>query len=120
MSDPIYDQQVADAKTRVQEIAPRDAIAERADRPDDIFLDVREPNERGLFRIPGAVHVPIGALAARVESDVPKDRRVVVYCARGNRSALAADQLQQMGYVDVVSLADGIRGWVGAGGNVEE
>ncbi|MEP6691631.1 MAG: rhodanese-like domain-containing protein [Gemmatimonadaceae bacterium] len=120
MSDPTYEQSVADAKTRVQEIAPRDAVAERADRPDTVFVDVREPNEWSLFRIPGALHAPIGTLAEQIESQLPKERRAIVYCARGNRSALAADQLQQMGYMDVVSLADGIRGWVGAGGDVEE
>jgi rhodanese-related sulfurtransferase len=58
-------------------------------------------------------------LESAVEARVPRDRRVVVYCASGNRSALAADTLQRMGYTDVASMRGGIRGWVDAGGEIE-
>jgi rhodanese-related sulfurtransferase len=120
MTDPTYEARVSDSKSRIQEISPRDAVAERAERSDVVFLDVREPQEWNLFHIPGATLIPLGALADRVESQIPHDKRVIIYCARGNRSALAADLMQQMGYVDVVSLAEGIRGWAYAGGEIEE
>ena len=119
MSDPTYEAMLEDARSRVQEISPRDAIAERADR-DTTIVDVRDDNEWNLFRVPGAIHIPLGEIQQRAEQELLKERRAIVYCARGNRSALAADQLQQMGYLDVVSLAEGIRGWIGAGGDVEE
>ncbi len=108
-----------DPKSRIQELSPADAISERAER-DTLFLDVREDNEWNLFRIPGALHVPLADLEQRVQNEVKPDRRVIVYCKSGNRSAVAADQMQQLGYIDVVSLAEGIRGWMGAGGELEE
>lgn len=112
---------VADAKTRIREVTPREAIAERlAGEPAPVFLDVRDPQEWNLFRIPGAVHVPLGALGERASGSVDAARRIIVYCARGNRSALAANALQEMGYGDVASLAQGIRGWMEAGGDVEQ
>ncbi len=113
------DTAVADAKSRIQELLPPAAIAERAEG-DTLFLDVREQKEWNLFRIPGAEHIPLAALVQRVRDEITPERRVIVYCASGNRSALAADQMQQLGYADVVSLADGIRGWMNAGGELEE
>ena len=110
---------IAEAKKRIREISPRDAVAERKSGGGAVFLDVREPNEWNLGRVPGAMHIPRGTLETQVEQRVPRDKRVVIYCAGGNRSALAADTLQQMGYQDVVSVAEGWRGWVGAGGEVE-
>ncbi|HJU64333.1 MAG TPA: rhodanese-like domain-containing protein [Gemmatimonadaceae bacterium] len=114
-----YAQAVADAKTRVKEVTPSEAARIR-ERGEAMFLDVREPNEWNLFHIPGAIHVPLGEVAQRVKDAVPADRPIIVYCARGNRSALAADTMRQLGYGDVSSMASGIRGWVDAGGDVEE
>jgi rhodanese-related sulfurtransferase len=51
---------------------------------------------------------------------VPTDKKVIVYCARGNRSALAADAMQDMGYTDVASMSSGIIGWANIGGDLEE
>ena len=110
---------IAEAKKRVSEITPREAIAERRAGGDVVFLDVREPNEFNLGHIPGSLFIPRGTLETQVEQRIPRDRRVVIYCASGNRSALAADTLQQMGYANVASLSEGWRGWVGAGGDVE-
>lgn len=111
---------VTDAKTRITEIAPQDAVERRENGEEAVFLDVREPAEWNLFRIPGAVLVPLGQLTQKVEAAVPRDAQVVVYCARGNRSAIAADVMQQMGYSDVKSLADGIGGWANAGGAIDD
>ena len=108
---------VADAKTRITEITPADAMGELGS--DTVFLDCREPNEWNLVHIPGAVLVPLGQLEAKAAAAVAPDKRVIVYCARGNRSAVAADLLQNKGYRNVVSMAGGIRAWVDAGGDTE-
>ena len=120
MPEKTYEQRVAEAKTRIREVTPEDAIALRRRGEDAVFLDVREPHEWNLFRIPGAVLIPLGQLDQRVAAEVPRDRRVVVYCARGNRSALAADTMQDLGYTDVASMAAGITGWAHAGGDIDD
>lgn len=111
---------VADAKTRIREITPADALALRHLPGAAVFVDVREPNEWSLGHIPGAVHLPRGWLEFRIEGLVPRDVTVVAYCGGGDRSALAADTLRAMGYGDVASLAGGFTGWVDAGGDVED
>ena len=83
------------------------------------FLDCREPNEWNLGRVPGAVFIPRGNLETKVEAAISREQRVVIYCASGNRSALAAVTMTAMGYPDVVSMSGGFRGWVQAGGDVE-
>ena len=114
------DQLLSEAKARITEITPQEAIAQRKNGDDVVYLDVREPGEWNLFRIPDAVLVPLGEVEATVLEKVSRDVRVVVYCARGNRSAIAADAMQQMGYRDVVSLAGGITGWAYAGGSIDD
>ena len=120
MSEMSYEQRVADAKTRIREVTPEEALAMRGRGEDAVYLDVREPQEWNLFRIPGAVHVPLGAVDDRILERIPRDRKVIVYCARGNRSALAADAMERMGYRDVASMARGITGWAHAGGEVDD
>jgi sulfur-carrier protein adenylyltransferase/sulfurtransferase len=110
---------VADAKARVTEIDAANAISTKA-AGDTIFLDVREPAEWNLGHVPGAVHIPRGQLEGKVESLIGRDRNVVIYCAGGSRSALAADTLQQMGYEHVASLRGGFRSWAESGGDVED
>lgn len=110
---------VQEAKRRVVEIDAANAIAQHA-RGDVIFLDVREPNEWNLGHIPGAVHIPRGELESDVEGAVARDRNIVVYCAGGVRSALAADTLQQMGYEHVTSLRGGIQDWASCGGDIAD
>lgn len=114
-----YQELLADAKSRVREIGVQDALALRGSTTDAVFLDVRDPNEYNLGRIPGAVTISRGNLEKNVEAQVPRDKTVVVYCANGNRSAFAADTMRMMGYQDVRSLREGFSGWVGAGGEVE-
>lgn len=110
---------VNEAKSRITEIDPSAAVTAHGDA-DVVFLDVREPNEWNLGHVPGAVHIPRGQLEGKVEGVVDRRKRVVVYCAGGSRSALAADTLQQMGYGRVESLRGGFRGWAEGGGEVED
>lgn len=109
---------VQEAKQRITEITPRDAQALHT-RGDVLFVDVREPNEYNLGRVPGAMPLPRGTIENRAETALPRDKPLVLYCGGGSRSALAADTLQQMGFTDVRSMSGGFRGWVESGGDVE-
>ncbi len=100
-----------EARGRIREVTPAEVAAMRERGEKAVYLDVREPNEWNLGRIPGAVFLPRGQLESKVEDSVPRDAKVVIYCARGNRSALAADTLQQMGYEDVASMSGGFQQW---------
>lgn len=110
---------IAEAKQRIREsnVGELKAALDAASAP--VVLDVREPNETNLGRIPGAIVLPRGTMETKIEALVPRDANVVIYCASGNRSALAADTLQQMGYSNVSSLAGGWNAWVHGGGPVE-
>ena len=81
------------------------------------LVDLREPEEiRRQGKLPGALSIPRGILESRVERDIPdRDREVVVYCAGGALSALAARSLQEMGYRNVASMAGGFYVWEAAG-----
>jgi rhodanese-related sulfurtransferase len=109
---------IDEAKARIREVSPAEALARHA-KGGTTFLDVRDQQEVNLGRIPGALHVSRGNLETKVEAVVPRDADVVLYCASGNRSALAADTLRQMGYDRVSSLAGGFRGWAEAGGEID-
>ena len=109
---------INEAKSRIREVSPGEARALHQ-RGDVTFLDVRDQPEVNLGRIPGAVHIARGTMETKIEAAVPRASEVVVYCASGNRSALAADTLRQMGYEKVSSLAGGFRGWAESGGDVE-
>jgi sulfur-carrier protein adenylyltransferase/sulfurtransferase len=108
---------VNEAKQRITEIDPAEARAALGS-PDTIFVDVREPTEYNLGRVPGALPLPRGTIETRGEGMLPRDKTVIVYCGGGSRSALAADTLQTMGY-DVRSLRGGYRAWVEGDGPVE-
>lgn len=108
---------INEARTRIREISAADAV--RNPEPGVVYFDCREPNEYALGHIPGAVFIPRGNLETKIEAAIPRDRKVLIYCATGNRSVLAADTMQQMGYTDVASMSGGFRDWVAAGGDVE-
>ncbi|MGQ0640804.1 MAG: rhodanese-like domain-containing protein [Gemmatimonadaceae bacterium] len=114
-----YRDLVNEAKGRIREISPNDSITLQAGEQAPLFIDIREPNEWNLGHIPGARHIPRGILESNIEAAAPRDRHIVLYCASGNRTALAADTLQQMGYTNVQSMARGFRGWCEEGGEVE-
>ncbi len=108
---------IAEAKRRIKEFTASEAMADTSDKL--VYFDCREPQEYNLGHIPGAVFIPRGTMETKVESVIPRDAKVVIYCASGNRSALAAETMMQMGYGDVASMSGGFRGWVEAGGEVE-
>ncbi len=110
---------VAEAKQKIKEVTPAESLRIHSEDPSVVFLDCREPNEWNLGRIPRAIFIARGNLESRVEATIPREQRIIIYCARGNRSALAADTMQQMGYEDVASMSEGFGGWVDAGGDVE-
>jgi sulfur-carrier protein adenylyltransferase/sulfurtransferase len=108
---------IDEAKSRIKEVTPKQ-VREDKD-PNLVLLDVRERNEWNLGHLPNAMHLPRGSMETKVEALIPRDKHVVIYCQSGNRSALAADTLQQMGYTDVASMSRGIAGWVDEDGDVE-
>jgi rhodanese-related sulfurtransferase len=103
---------VDDAKTRVREINV-DEMKKKMDRGGKFTLvDVREESEFARDHLPGAIHLGKGIIERDIEARVPDlDTEVVLYCGGGFRSALAADNLQKMGYKNVISMDGGIRGW---------
>ena len=103
---------VNDAKKRVKECGIADVRA-RLDRGERFhFVDVREDNEFTLDHAAGARHIGRGVLERDIENLIPdKDASIVLYCGGGYRSALAADNLQKMGYTRVLSMDGGIRDW---------
>ncbi|HEY2164909.1 MAG TPA: rhodanese-like domain-containing protein [Gemmatimonadaceae bacterium] len=114
-----YPQLKAEAESRTRQVTPRQVL-DTQDRGEPVVLvDVREIQEVNAVKIPGSVHVPRSHLESRIEAQVARDANVVVYCGSGNRSVLAADTLQTMGYSTVASMSGGIRAWADAGGEVE-
>ena len=103
---------VQDAKTRVKECTVADVRA-RLDRGERLnVIDVREESEYAAGHIPGAVHLGKGVIERDVEQRVPDTKaELVLYCGGGFRSALAADNLQKMGYTNVLSMDGGHRVW---------
>jgi rhodanese-related sulfurtransferase len=103
---------VEDAKVRVREVSIDDVKA-RLDRGDKfVLVDVREESEYAKDHLPRAIHLGKGVIERDIEERVPElNTPVVLYCGGGYRSALAADNLQKMGYSNVLSMNGGIRGW---------
>jgi rhodanese-related sulfurtransferase len=103
---------VADAKTRVRETNV-DEVKNKMDRGSKFTLvDVREESEFAKDHLPGAIHLGKGIIERDIEARVPDlDAEIVLYCGGGFRSALAADNLQKMGYKNVISMDGGIRDW---------
>ena len=111
---------VNDAKTRVRECDIA-AVKARLDRGERFhFIDVREDGEFAVDRAGGARHIGRGVLERDVETLIPDHAApIVLYCGGGFRSALAADNLQKMGYTNVISMDGGMRAWREAGYPVE-
>ena len=103
---------VQDAKKRVREVTVDD-VKGMLDRGERLtIIDVREESEYARDHVPGAVHLGKGILERDVEAKFPDtDAELILYCGGGFRSALAADNLQKMGYTNVVSMDGGIRDW---------
>jgi rhodanese-related sulfurtransferase len=103
---------VEDARRRVKETNV-DEVKNKIDRGDKFLLvDVREKSEFAQDHLPGAIHLGRGIIERDIEERVPDPTTsIVLYCGGGYRSALAADNLQKMGYTNVLSMDGGIRGW---------
>ena len=103
---------VDDAKTRVRETSVEE-VKKKMDRGGEfILVDVREESEFAKDHLPGAIHLGKGIIERDIEARVPDlDAAIVLYCGGGFRSALAADNLQKMGYTNVISMDGGIRDW---------
>jgi rhodanese-related sulfurtransferase len=109
---PRFLQIVNDARKRVRETNVEEVKA-RLDRGDKFALiDVREDNEFAKDHLPGAVHLGRGIIERDIEERYPDLKtELVLYCGGGFRSAMAADNLQKMGYTNVISMDGGIRTW---------
>jgi len=103
---------VDDARSRIRETSV-DEVQRKLDSGEKFLLiDVREESEYAIDHLPGAVHLSKGILERDIEARVPgMDTPMILYCGGGFRSALAADNLQKMGYRNVLSMDGGIRGW---------
>ena len=112
---------VEETKQRIREISAAELKRKLDERNRFCLVDVREDQEWTAGHIPGALHVCKGILERDIETTVPDpSAEIVLYCGGGFRSALAADNLQKMGYRRVRSLAGGWRGWVEDGFPVEK
>jgi rhodanese-related sulfurtransferase len=119
---PTATQLVADAKQHIENLTPDQLSAELA-KSQVLLVDLREPEERAQNgHIEGAVHAPRGMLefyadpsSAYHRPEFDPQRRTIVYCASGGRSALAVRTLEQLGYTNVAHLDGGLKAWAGSG-----
>ena len=110
-----FEKLVAEAKKKITEISPSEA-AEKSKSGEAVIIDVREKDEWDEERIPDAIHMSRGTIELDIEEKVPDPNAVVIcHCGGGGRSALAAENLQKMGYKNVRSMAGGLKAWKAAG-----
>ncbi len=103
---------VNDAKSRVKETTV-DEVKQKLDHGNKVLLvDVREESEFAKDHLPGAIHLGKGVIERDIETRVPDVKTpMILYCGGGFRSAMAADNLQKMGYTNVLSMDGGVREW---------
>ncbi|MEP6643649.1 MAG: rhodanese-like domain-containing protein [Acidobacteriaceae bacterium] len=103
---------VNDAKKRVREVSV-DEVKTKLDRQEKfLIIDVREESEFAKDRLPGAIHLGKGVIERDIEQRIPDhNASLILYCGGGFRSALAADNIQQMGYCNVLSMDGGVKEW---------
>ena len=105
-----------DARSRIHEISPSEAHARISSGASLRFIDVREDHEWEAGHAQGAEHIGRGIIERDIERAIPdKQAEIILYCGGGYRSALAADNLQRMGYSNVHSMKGGWRAWQEAG-----
>jgi rhodanese-related sulfurtransferase len=110
--NPDFVRIVDEARAQIKEIQPPDLKRMLEAKEDFTLIDVREADEQAKGVIPTAVKLPRGILERDIEQvTADKDRKIVLYCGGGYRSALAAVNLQKMGYKNVISMDGGWRGW---------
>ncbi|MES2525381.1 MAG: rhodanese-like domain-containing protein [Gemmatimonadota bacterium] len=113
-------QLIAEAKAVIRETTAREVQEQLARGESLALVDIREQNEWNLGHAASAIYIGRGVLESQIESRVSRETPVVLYCASGNRSALAARVLEEMGYTNVSSMAGGFRDWVASGGEVAD
>lgn len=121
-----YKQLVAEANAAIETISVSEAI-QQVEYGEAVLIDIRDlPELERDGKIPGAVHASRGMLEFHADPESPyykdvfsPDCRLILYCASGGRSALAASRLQEMGYSNVAHMAGGIKAWKDANGAVE-
>lgn len=109
---------VAAAKQSIRNLTVADLEREA---PGTLLVDIREAEERAAGTIPGSIHAPRGMLEFYADPTSPyhrpefdQERRIVLFCASGGRSALATETLQRMGYVNIAHLDGGVKAWQAA------
>jgi rhodanese-related sulfurtransferase len=111
---------VEDAKSRVREVSVDEARQKLASGKAKL-IDVREDSEWEAGHAHGALHLGKGVIERDIEGRVPdKGSELILYCGGGFRSALASDNLQKMGYTNVLSMAGGWRAWEAAGAPIDK
>lgn len=121
-----FKQLLAQANAEIETVSVEDAMSQ-VGASDAVFVDIRETVERqSTGGLPGSVHAPRGLLEFQADPESPlhvpelgSGKRLILYCASGGRSALAAKTLQDMGIENVCHIAGGIGAWTKAGGPVE-
>lgn len=109
---PRFEKLCEEARARVRECTIEDLLARQKAGEKPALIDVREESEFGRDHLPGSRHLGKGIIERDIEQAYPNlDAELVLYCGGGYRSALAAENLQRMGYTNVISLAGGYRGW---------
>ncbi len=103
---------IQDSKKRIRETTVDDVRAKLTKHENFLLVDVREESEWAKDHLPGAIHLGKGIIERDIEERVPDlNTPMILYCGGGFRSALAADNLQKMGYQNVLSMDGGIREW---------
>ena len=121
-------EQVEQAKQAICNLSVEALLDEMRETPELLLLDIRELQERILLgTIPGAKHVPRGMLEFWADPTSPyardyfaEDRRTILFCAGGGRSALASLTLQQMGFTNVAHLEQGFTAWQQSSQDIED
>src|SRR5215468_7876340 len=111
MPAPTFRELLSSTKKQIREVSVDD-VKRLVEQGSPVkVIDVREADEYAAGKIPGAMSVPRGYLELRIEDKAKRDEPLVLYCAGGTRSALAAKTLQEMGYQNVSSMAGGFSRW---------
>lgn len=118
---PRFLQIVEAVRVNIRECTVSDVRARQSSGEQFLLFDVREESEFAAGHLPGAKSLGKGIIERDIESLVPDpDTEMVLYCGGGFRSALAADNLQKMGYTNVISMDGGFRSWKEAGLPIEK
>ena len=110
-----FEKLVAEATKKITETSPPEAAA-KSKSGEGVIVDVREKDEWDEEHIPGAIHLSRGTIELDIEEKVPDSNAMIIcHCGGGGRSALAAENLQKMGYKNVRSMSGGFKAWKAAG-----